>query len=109
MLVVVYNNVVTSLTTLVTPDVASEALVGNTCKHKGGSLAHMILSCAMCTCLRQWNYTIKAEGNIGLVCSFFHTLLLLRTNVFPNGKRSLHIARGVANCQNGPGNRVHSG
>ena len=72
--------------TLVTPDVACEALVGNTRKHKGGSLVHIKLLCAMCTCLRRWDYTIKAQGNIGLVRSFFHTLLLLRTNAFPNGK-----------------------
>ena len=87
MLVFFYSNVVTSMTTLVTPDVASEALVGNTRKHKGGSLVHITLSCAMCTCLQRWNYTITAEGNIGLVWSFFHTLLLRRTNVFPYVKR----------------------
>ena len=115
MLVFVYSNVVTSMTTLVTPDVASEALVGNTSKHKGGSLAHITLSCAMCTCQQRWNYTIKAEGNIGLVCSFFHTVasqnerVSKRKTIAPHRKKCgewqhfllgvLHAATKHANMQ----------
>ena len=47
MLAFVYSNVVTSMTTLVTPDVASKAIVRNTCKKKGGGIvgSHNIVVC----------------------------------------------------------------